>query len=121
MAKNNDSKIEGICRLKNVRGSAQKARLVANMIRGKSFDDAFAFLSFSPLKASKIMKKVLLAAQSSLQHDKGSDVDSSDMIIHELTVNEGRTLKRMRPRARGRSARILKRSCHIELKLKENV
>ena len=120
MAENNNESI-GVCNLRKVQSSAQKVRLVADMIRGKKFDDAFAFLSFSPLKASKIMKKALLAAQSSLQNEKGSDADSSDMIVGQVIVDEGATLKRVRPRARGRYGRILKRTCHISLTVKESV
>ena len=103
--------------LKGERISAQKARLVANLIRGKSVEQALEILNFSTKKAAHIIKKVLSSAIANAEHNEGADID--ELFVCSIYVDEGVTLKRMRPRAKGRSDRILKRSCHITVKVAE--
>ena len=91
--------------------SAQKVRLVADQVRGKPVADALDVLNFSTKKGAGLVKKTLESAIANAEHNEGADVD--DLRISEIFVNEGMTMKRIRPRAKGRADRILKRSCHI--------
>ena len=101
--------------LKGARLSAQKARLVADQIRGKHVEEALNTLSFSTKKAAQIVKKVLESAIANAEHNEGADVD--DLKVTTVFVDEGMTMKRIRPRAKGRADRIFKRSCHITVKV----
>jgi large subunit ribosomal protein L22 len=98
-------------KLSGARISAQKCRLVADQIRGKSVENAIDILAFSPKKAAQIVKKVLMSAISNAEHNEGADID--ELKVSTIFVDEGRTMKRWRARARGRANQILKRSCHI--------
>ena len=91
--------------------SAQKARLVADQIRGKTAEEALDILTFSNKKAAGLVLKLLNSAIANAEHNEGADVD--ELKVSSIFVNEGRTLKRLKPRAKGRADRILKRSCHI--------
>ena len=91
--------------------SAQKVRLVADQVRGKPVADALDVLNFSTKKGAVLVKKTLESAIANAEHNEGAEVD--DLRISEIFVNEGMTMKRIRPRAKGRADRILKRSCHI--------
>lgn len=93
--------------------SAQKVRLVADQVRGLNVDQALDLLEFSPKKAAHLIRKVLNSAIANAEHNQGADID--ELIVSEIFVDEGRTQKRFRPRARGRADRILKRSCHINV------
>lgn len=95
--------------------SAQKVRLVADQIRGKSAEDALDILGFSKKKAAGIVLKVLNSAIANAEHNEGADVD--ELKVSTVFVNEGRTMKRLKPRAKGRADRILKRACHITVKV----
>ena len=95
--------------------SAQKARLVADQIRGKKVDEALNLLKFSNKKAAEVIKKILESAIANAEHNDGADVD--DLKVSTVFVNEGRSLKRIMPRAKGRADRIVKRSCHITVKV----
>ncbi|WP_426417934.1 50S ribosomal protein L22 [Aestuariirhabdus sp. LZHN29] len=97
--------------------SAQKARLVADQIRGKAVDEALNILSFSNKKAAELLKVVLESAIANAEHNEGADVD--ELKVTTVFVDEGRSLKRIRPRAKGRADRIIKRSCHITVKVAE--
>lgn len=97
--------------------SAQKARLVADQIRGKGVEEALELLTFSSKKAAVIIKKVLDSAIANAEHNEGLDID--ELKVSSIYVNEGMTLKRIRPRAKGRADRIMKRSCHITVKVAE--
>ncbi len=97
--------------------SAQKARLVADQVRGMSVEKAMALLNFSPKKASELVYKVLNSAVANAEHNHGLDVDS--LVVSEIYVNEAPSLKRFRARAKGRGARITKRNSHITVKVKE--
>ena len=97
--------------------SAQKARLVANQIRGKSVEEALDILQFSGKKGADIIKKVLESAIANAEHNDGADVD--ELKVSTIFVDEGLTMKRIKPRAKGRADRIFKRSCHITVKVAE--
>ena len=102
-------------RLKGARLSAQKARLVADQIRGKHVEEALNTLNFSTKKAAHIVKKILESAVANAEHNEGIDVD--ELRVTTVFVDEGTTMKRIRPRAKGRADRIFKRSCHITVKV----
>ena len=93
------------------RSSAQKARLVADQIRGLPVDKALELLSYSPKKAAVLIKKVVDSAIANAEHNEGADID--ELSITKIFVDEGPTMKRIMPRAKGRADRIMKRSCHI--------
>ena len=103
--------MEVLARLNGVRSSAQKVRTVADAIRGLSVGAAVNILVYSPKKAAKLVKKVLDSAVANAENNEGMDVDS--LKIARIFVDEGPTLKRWRARAKGRSTRILKRTCRI--------
>ena len=100
-------------KLKGARLSAQKARLVADQVRGKGVEEALELLAYSTKKGASIIKKVLDSAIANAEHNEGADVD--ELKISTIFVDEGMTMKRMMPRAKGRANRILKRSCHITI------
>ena len=102
---------------KGARISAQKVRLVADQIRGKAVSEALDILSYSPKKAAVLVKKVLESAIANAEHNDGMDID--ELTVSTVFVDEGMTMKRIRPRAKGRADRILKRSCHITVKVAE--
>ena len=99
--------------LKGARLSAQNARLVADQIRGKGVEEALLVLNYSPKKGAEIIKKVLNSAIANAEHNEGADVD--ELKVSTICVDEGMTMKRIMPRAKGRADRILKRSCHITI------
>jgi large subunit ribosomal protein L22 len=107
--------MEVAARLKGARISAQKARLVADQVRGLPVEEALSLLEFSPKKAAHIVRKVLDSAIANAENNEGADVD--DLKVSSIYVDEGMTMKRLRPRAKGRADRILKRSCHITVKV----
>ena len=97
--------------LRGVRLSAQKGRLVADLVRGKPVDQALNILSFAPQKGAKIIKKVLESAIANAEHNDGADIDT--LKVKRIHVERGAMLKRFMARAKGRGARILKPTCHI--------
>ncbi|EGU0146162.1 50S ribosomal protein L22 [Vibrio parahaemolyticus] len=103
--------MEAIAKHNFARISPQKARLVADLIRGKSVDQALEILTFSNKKAAALVKKVLESAIANAEHNEGADID--DLNVAKIFVDEGSTMKRIMPRAKGRADRILKRSSHI--------
>ncbi|WP_053979663.1 50S ribosomal protein L22 [Marinagarivorans algicola] len=100
---------------KGARISAQKARLVADQIRGMGVEEALELLTFSTKKGAALIKKVLESAIANAEHNEGADVD--ELKVSTIFVDEGITMKRIMPRAKGRADRILKRSCHITVKV----
>ena len=96
---------------KNARISAQKARLVADLIRGKDVAQALNILAFSPKKGAKIIKKVVESAIANAEHNDGADIDA--LRVKTIYVEQGTTLKRFTARAKGRGNRISKPTCHI--------
>jgi large subunit ribosomal protein L22 len=103
--------------LRGARLSAQKGRLIADMVRGKSVAEALDILTFSPKKGADLVKKVLESAIANAEHNNGADVD--ELKVTTIFVDEGMTMKRIRPRAKGRADRILKRTSHITVKVAE--
>ena len=106
-----------VAKLRSARVSSQKARLVANQIRGKDVEEAIGILTFAPQKSAHIIKKVLESAIANAEHNQGLDVDT--LYVSTIAVDESFTMKRIRARARGRADRYFKRSCNISLKLEE--
>ena len=96
---------------KYVRISPQKLRGPVDVIKGKKVGDALNLLKFMPLKSAGIILKALSSAVANAEHNHEMDVD--DLIVKNIIVDQGPTLKRFRARARGRGARILKRSSHL--------
>lgn len=103
--------MEATAILRGARISAQKARLVADQVRGMPVERAEELLTFSGKKAAQIVHKVLMSAVANAEHNEGADID--ELKISRITVDEGPTLKRGRPRAKGRFGRINKRMSHI--------
>lgn len=104
-------------KLRFARISAQKARLVADQIRGQHVEKALYDLTFSTKKGAKLVKKILESAIANAETNVGADVD--ELCVVSIQVNEGPTMKRIRPRAKGRASRILKRTSHITLTVAE--
>jgi len=107
--------MEVAAKLKGANMSAQKARLVADQIRGKGVEEALDLLAFSNKKGAVLVKKVLESAIANAEHNEGADVD--ELKVSTIFVDEGTTMKRIKPRAKGRADRILKRTCHITVKV----
>ena len=105
--------MEVSARLKGARISAQKVRLVGDQIRGQEVEKALEVLSYSTKKGAGIIKKLLNSAIANAEHNEGADVD--ELKVSTIMVDEGMTMKRIMPRAKGRADRILKRSCHITI------
>lgn len=102
---------------KNARISAQKARLVASMVRGKQVEDALNILTFSSQKAATLVRKVVLSAIANAENNEGADVDL--LKVSEIFIDKASSLKRFRARAKGRGNRIEKQTCHINVVLSE--
>ncbi len=107
--------MEVVAKLKGARLSAQKARLVADQIRGLGVEEALQLLTFSPKKGAELIKKVLDSAIANAEHNEGADVD--ELKVSTIFIDEVVTMKRISPRAKGRADRIFKRSCHITVKV----
>ncbi|MGF1684896.1 50S ribosomal protein L22 [Photobacterium minamisatsumaniensis] len=105
--------MEAIAKHRFARISPQKARLVADQLRGKPVAQALEILQFSNKKAADLIKKVLESAIANAEHNEGADID--DLNVAKIFVDEGPTMKRIMPRAKGRADRILKRSSHITI------
>lgn len=99
------------------RTSAQKARLVADQVRGMPVNKAFDLLQFSPRKAAALINKVLKSAVSNAENNSGLDADK--LIVSRIMIDEGPSLKRVMPRAKGRADRIVKRTSHISIYVAE--
>ena len=97
--------------VRGVRLSADKGRLVADLIRGKKVDLALNILTFTPRKAAGIVKKALESAIANAEHNDGADID--ELLVKSIFIEQGATLKRFRARAKGRGNRISKGTCHI--------
>jgi large subunit ribosomal protein L22 len=97
--------------LRGVRLSAQKGRLVADLVRGKPVDQALSILTFSPKKGAGIIKKVLESAIANAEHNDGADIDT--LRVKSIYVEKGAVLKRFTARAKGRGNRIVKPTCHV--------
>ena len=109
--------MEAKARARFIRISPQKARLVADTIRGKNVDEAITTLRFMPKKGARILRKVLESAVANASQNEAIDVDT--LYVKTVFVDGGPMLKRIRPRAMGRASRILKRTSHITVVLDE--
>ena len=97
--------------VRGVRLSADKGRLVADLVRGKKVDQAINILNFTQKKAAGIIKKALESAIANAEHNDGADID--ELKVTQIYVEQGATLKRFSARAKGRGNRISKGTCHI--------
>ncbi|NVY96058.1 50S ribosomal protein L22 [Lactobacillus sp. DCY120] len=102
---------------KTVRIAPRKARLVMELIKGKNAAEALAILQFTPRAGSPIIAKVLKSAIANAEHNY--DLDAQNLVVSEAYVNEGPTLKRFRPRAKGSASPINKRTSHITVVVSE--
>ena len=110
--------MEVAAKLKYARISAQKVRLVADQVRGKPVEQALQLLSFSPKKAAAIVKKVLESAIANAEHNEGADID--ELKVSTIYVDEGPSMRRWKPRAKGRVNHIIKRTSHVTVMVGDN-
>jgi large subunit ribosomal protein L22 len=103
--------MEVAAKLRHARISPQKCRLIADQVRGKPVEQALQILTFSPKKAAGIVKKVLESAIANAEHNEGADID--ELKVSQIFVDEGPSMRRWRPRAKGRVNHILKRTSHL--------
>lgn len=104
--------------VRGVRLSAQKGRLVADLVRGKPVDKALNILTFTQKKAAGIIKKALESAIANAEHNEGADIDS--LRVTSIYVEKATTLRRFAARAKGRGTRINKQTCHIFVTVGDN-
>ncbi|MET3574352.1 50S ribosomal protein L22 [Bhargavaea ullalensis] len=102
---------------RTVRIAPRKVRLVVDLIRGKQIGEAVAILKLTPKAASPVVEKVLKSAVANAEHNY--DLDINNLVVSEVFVDEGPTLKRFRPRAQGRASKINKRTSHITVVVSE--
>ncbi len=102
---------------KYIRISPQKARLVADVVRGKSAADAITMLRFMPKKGAEILQKIIESAVANAAQDGTAEIDN--LYVKKIFVDGGPSLKRIRPRAQGRATGIIKRTSHITVVLDE--
>jgi large subunit ribosomal protein L22 len=110
--------MEVSARLSNAPLSAQKARLVGDLIRGMPVDKALNTLKFSSKKGATIIKKILESAIANAEHNDSADID--ELKVSTVFIDEAATMKRFKARAKGRANHILKRTCHITVKVSEH-
>jgi large subunit ribosomal protein L22 len=103
--------VEVLAKLRYARISPQKCRLIADQIRGMPVESALTTLTFGTSKSAGLMKKILESAIANAEHNEGADID--ELKVSRVMVDEGPTMKRIQPRAKGRANRILKRTSHI--------
>lgn len=101
----------------HIRIAPRKVRIVVDLIRGKQIGEAFAILKHTPKVASEVVEKVLKSAVSNAEHNY--DMNADDLFVSQAFVDQGPTLKRIHPRSRGQAFKILKRTSHITLVVKE--
>lgn len=109
--------MQSTAKLRAARISAQKARLVADLVRGKHVEEAIEVLSFTNKKAASIILKLLNAAIANAENNRGANID--ELYIAEIYIGEGMTTKRFSARAKGRGNRIFKRTSNIFLRVQE--
>jgi large subunit ribosomal protein L22 len=112
--------MQSTAKLRHARVSAQKARLVADLVRGQDVSEAIEMLTFTRKKSAPIIRKLVESAvanaETKAQRD-GSDLDIDDLFIESIMVDAGPSLRRFRPRAQGRATKILKKTSHITVVL----
>ena len=109
--------MEVLAKMRGVRVSPQKCRLVADQVRGLAVGDAIEALQFSDKKAAFLIKQLLESAIANAEHNRGADID--ELRVSRIFVDEGPVYKRYKPRARGRASDIRKRTSHISLALSD--
>ena len=107
--------MEAVAVAKHVGYPARKVRQVADLVRGHNVEHALEVLKLTSRAAAEPMSKTIKSAMHNMVNQKGGTVDAEEMIVKTITVDEGRTLYRIRPRAQGRAYRIRKRSSHIKV------
>jgi large subunit ribosomal protein L22 len=107
--------MEAVAILKHTRLSAQKCRLICDLVRGLPVDRALDILRFNTKKAAAVVKKVLESAIANAEHNQGADID--ELRISQISADQGTVHKRMHARAKGRGCQILKPTCHITVKV----
>ena len=112
-----DTIIEARAELKYARISARKVKIVADLIRGKQVDEALAIIKFTPKAASELLEKLLKSAIANAENNHG--MNRGNLVVSEIYANQGPTLKRIRPAAKGSAVRIRKRTSHVTIKLVE--
>ncbi len=117
MEENQDTILEAKATLKHARISARKVKIVADLIRGKDVQRALAIVKFTPKAASEIVEKLLKSAIANAENNH--NMNSNNLYVSEIYANQGPTLKRIRPAAKGSAVRIRKRTSHITIVLKE--
>lgn len=110
-----DAAATAVATARYVRCSARKMRLVADQVRGKKVVDARTVLNFSTRNAAQVVSKVIGSAVANAENNH--DMNSDELFVSSIYVNEGPTMKRIRPRAMGRAFRVRKRSCHVTVEL----
>lgn len=109
--------MEARATVKHIRMSSRKVNIVIDLIRGKKVGDAFAILKHTPKAASEVLEKLLKSAVANAENNNGMNIDN--LYISEVYATQGPTLKRFMARAMGRGVRILKRTSHVTLVVKE--
>ena len=109
---------EARAELKYARISARKVKIVADLIRGKNVDEALAIVKFTPKASSEIIEKLLKSAIANAENNHY--MNRANLFISEIYANQGPTLKRIRPAAKGSAVRIRKRTSHITIVLRES-
>ena len=109
--------LEARATLRYSRISSRKVKIVADLIRGKKVDEALAIVKFTPKASSEILEKLLKSAIANAENNHG--MNRGNLIVSEIYANQGPTLKRIRPAAKGSAVRIRKRTCHITIVVKE--
>ena len=109
--------MEAKATLNHARISSRKIKIVADLIRGKDVQDALAIVKFTPKAASEVIEKLLKSAMANAENNHGMNVQN--LYVAEIYANQGPTLKRIRPAAKGSAVRIRKRTSHITIVLRE--
>ena len=109
--------LEAVATLKYARISARKVKIVADLVRGKNVDEALAIIKFTPKASSELLEKLLKSAIANAENNHG--MNRGNLVVSEIYANQGPTLKRIRPAAKGSASRIRKRTSHVTIKLRE--
>ena len=109
--------LEAKATLRYARISSRKVKIVADLIRGKKVDEALAIVKFTPKASSEILEKLLKSAIANAENNHG--MNRGNLVVSEIYANQGPTMKRIRPAAKGSAVRIRKRTCHITIVVKE--
>lgn len=116
--------MEGKAVLRLARVAPQKARLVADLVRGRGVGDALEVLAFTQKKSAVMVKKLIESAVANVEHEaqrNNEQVDVDELVVKTIFVDQGPVLKRFRPRARGSASKVLKKTSHITVVVAEGV